>query len=272
MSTIATPAPRKRRAQHPLTTVPATVVARRWLTPRIVRLTLHSDLMGAFVRPTDPDQFLTAIFPRPGQELIELKPDFDWHYFYALPPATRPQARNYTIRSFDLDAGTVDIDILVHGGPGLGENWATNVQPGAPLYLWGPRIAYNPFPNAEFYLLFCDECGVPAAAAIIDSLPEYVSGHLIAEVKDEAAIPPMPFHPGVQIDWVFSGEAEPGETSTLLEAIEQVARPDALVYAWGGGEMDAMRKIGRHLRKHWGLKTASISATGYWRTGVSAED
>jgi len=33
-----------------------------------------------------------------------------------------------------------------------------------------------------------------------------------------------------------------------------------------------MRQIGRHLRKHWSLKTASISATGYWRIGVSVED
>jgi NADPH-dependent ferric siderophore reductase len=272
MSTIATPAPRKRRAEHPLTTIPATVVARLWLTPRMVRLTLHSDQMSAFIRPRDPDQFLTAIFPRPGQELIELQPDFDWHYFYGLPSETRPQARNYTIRSFDLAANTVDIDILVHGGPGLGEHWAINVQPGAPLFLWGPRIAYNPFPNAEFYLLFCDECGVPAAAAIMESLPSHVMGRLVAEVKDEQSIPPVPSHSGIQVDWIFSGDAEPGETDALLRAIEQVSPTSALVYAWGGGEMGSLRKIGRHLRKNWGLKTASISATGYWRAGVSAED
>ena len=132
----------------------------------------------------------------------------------------------------------------------------------APLYLWGPRIAYNPFPNANFHLLFCDECGVPAAAAIIDSLPADAHGHLVAEVKDAAAIPPMPFRDGIQIDWVFSGEVEPGESKLLLSAVQQVPVPqDALVYAWGGGEMKSMRQIGRHLRKSWGLKTASISAT-----------
>lgn len=272
MTSTSTPAVRKRRAQHPLSTIPATVVGRQWLTARMVRLTLHSDQMGTFVRPRDPDQFLTAIFPRPGQELIELKPDFDWHYFYALPPEQRPQARNYTIRSFDLQAGTVDVDILVHGGPGLGEHWAANVQPGAPIYLWGPRVAYNPFPNAEFHLLFCDECGVPAAAAILDSLPADARGYLVAEVKDSTAIPPMPARDGVAIEWITSGESEPGETSRLLDAVARLPVPDALVYAWGGGEMLAMKQIGRHLRKTWGLKTGSISATGYWRAGVSAED
>ena len=62
------------------------------------------------------------------------------------------------------------------------------------------------------------------------------------------------------------------EGEALLDAIEAVPVPDALVYAWGGGEMKSMRQIGRHLRKTWGLKTASISATGYWRVGESAED
>jgi NADPH-dependent ferric siderophore reductase len=238
----------------------------------MVRLTIASEQMNQFVRPRDPDQFLTAIFPRPGQELIELKPDFDWHYFYALPKELRPQARNYTIRSFDLNAGTVDVDILVHGGTGLGEGWATDVQPGAPLYLWGPRVAYNPFPNAEFFLLYCDECAVPAAAAIIESLPDSATGRLVAEVKDPSAIPPMPAHGGIEVDWIFSGDDEPGETQRVLETVKTLAPPDALVYAWGGGEMESMRKIGRHLRKEWGLKTSSISATGYWRVGVSIED
>lgn len=272
MPTMTAPAPRKRRTAHPLSTIPATVVAREWLTPRMVRLRIHSDQMRDFVRPLDPDQFLTAIFPQPGQELIELKPDFDWQYFYALPSERRPRARNYTIRSFDLDAGTVDIDILVHGGPGWGEHWAAQVQPGAPLFLWGPRVAYNPFPNAEFFLLFCDECGLPAAAAIIESLPAHATGRLIAEVKDATSIPPMPSHAGIQPDFVFSGDTEPGETDRLLEAIKLLSPPDALVYAWGGGEMEAMRQIGRYLRKSWGLKTSSISATGYWRAGVTITD
>jgi NADPH-dependent ferric siderophore reductase len=237
-----------------------------------VRITLHSEQFAGFIRPDDPDQFITVIFPRPGQELIELTADFDWHYFYGLPVDLRPQARNYTVRSFDLLFGTVDIDVLVHGGPGLGENWAVRVMPGAPVYLWGPRVAYNPFPNASFHLLFCDECGVPAAAAIMESLPHDATGLLVAEVKDESAVPPMPHRPHFDLDWIYSGDAEPGETKLLLQAIERAPIPDGLVYAWGGGEMKSMRQIGRHLRKQWGLKTASISATGYWRVGVSAED
>lgn len=272
MSTLTVPAPRRPRKDHPLTTIPATIVGSKWITPRMVRVTIHSDRMEGFVRSEAPDQFVTVIFPRPGQELIGLRDDFDWDYFYKLPDADRPQARNYTVRAFDFGVGTIDVDILVHGGPGLGELWAANVKPGAPIYLWGPRIAYNPFPNADFHLLFCDECGVPAAAAIIESLPDDEVGHLVAEIKDESSKPPMPTHAGFEIDWVYSGEVEPGEGNHLLDAVAAVPVPDALVYAWGGGEMKAMRQIGRHLRKHWGLKTASISATGYWRVGVSVED
>ncbi len=272
MTTQTAPAPRKPRKEHPLTTIPATVVGSRWITPRMIRVTIHSDRMDEFIRAEDPDQFVTVIFPRPGQELIELRDDFDWDYFYGLPDADRPQARNYTVRSFDIGVGTIDVDILVHGGPGLGEHWAAHVKPGAPVYLWGPRVAYNPFPNVDFHLLFCDECGVPAAAAIIDSLPEDAVGRLVAEVKNQSAIPLIREHPGFEVEWVFSGDVEPGAGSRLQDAVTRVPVPDALVYAWGGGEMKAMRQIGRHLRKHWGLKTASISATGYWRIGVSVED
>jgi len=272
MTTQTAPAPRKPRKEHPLTTIAATVVGSAWITPRMVRLKIHGDRMSAFIRKEDPDQFVTVIFPRPGKELIELRDDFDWEYFYQLADADRPQARNYTVRSFDLLAGTIDIDVLVHGGSGLGENWAAHVKPGAPIYLWGPRIAYNPFPNAYYFLLYCDECGIPAAAAIIESLPEDAIGRLVAEVKNEWAIPPMPTHPVFTIDWVYSRDMEPGDGDRLLEAVAAVPMPDSLIYAWGGGEMRAMRQIGRHLRKHWGLKTAAISATGYWRLGVSAED
>jgi NADPH-dependent ferric siderophore reductase len=113
--------------------------------------------MESFLRPQDPDQFVTVIFPRPGQELIELRDDFDRDYFFQLPDNDRPRARNYTIRAFDLDASAIEVDVLVHGGVGLGANWAANAKPGAPIYLWGPRIAYNPFPNAEYHFLFCDK-------------------------------------------------------------------------------------------------------------------
>lgn len=238
----------------------------------MIRIRIHADRMDEFIRIGDPDQFVTVIFPRPGQELIEFGPEMDWNSFYMLADADRPQARNYTVRSFDLAEETIEIDVLVHGGTGLGENWSAHVKPGAPVYLWGPRIAYSPFPNVEYHLLFCDECGVPAAAAILDSLPENATGRLVAEVKDESAIQPLPDRIGVEVDWVFSRDAEPGDGDLLFNAIAALLVPDALVYAWGGGEMKSMRQIGRHLRKHWGLKTASISATGYWRLGVSAED
>ncbi|MCO5222790.1 MAG: siderophore-interacting protein [Thermomicrobiales bacterium] len=273
MSSELKAAPRRRRKPPVFQTIPATVIGSEWITPRMVRLKIHSDRMAGFVHESDPDQFVTVIFPRPGQELIELAPDFNWDYFYGLPDTDRPQARNYTVRRFDLAAGTIDVDVLVHGGPGLGEHWAINVKPGAPVYLWGPRIAYNPFPNATFFLLFCDECAVPAAAAIIDSLPADARGHLVAEVKNEAAIPPMPVRHGITVDWVFSDDVEPGESDRLAGAVQQVPVPNGeLVYAWGGGEMKAMRHAGRHLRKHWGLGTSSISATGYWRVGQSNED
>lgn len=272
MSSIPVPAARKKRKPHALSTIPATVAAKTWISPRMVRLTVHSPEMSSFVRPACPDQFVTFIFPRPGQELIELANDFTWEFFYQLSDATRPQARNYTVRSHDTSTSQIDVDVLVHGGPGLGENWAVIAEPGDHLYLWGPRVAYNPFPNADYQLLFCDECGLPAAAAIIEALPANVAGKLVAEIKHESAIPLVPNRDGFAIDWVFSGEAEPGEGSLLFDAIASLPTPGGLVYAWGGGEMEAMRQIGRYLRRNWGLKTSSISATGYWKLGVSYEN
>ncbi|MEZ4505893.1 MAG: siderophore-interacting protein [Thermomicrobiales bacterium] len=266
MTTQLAPAPRKPRARHPLTTIPASVVGSTWITPRMTRLTIQSDQMAGFLRSDEPDQFATIIFPRPSQQLIDLSDGVDWDTFFKIPDEFRPEARNYTVRHANPAAGTIDVDILVHGGPGYGENWAANVQPGERIFLWGPRVAYSPFPNASFHLLFCDECGVPAAAHHRSPSPD-AAGRLVAEVKDSSAIPPMPDHPGVALDWVFSGESEPGTGGRLLDAVASVPQPSGLVYAWGGGEMTAMQKIGRYLRKHWGLKTSSISAIGYWRIG-----
>jgi NADPH-dependent ferric siderophore reductase len=103
-------------------------------------------------------------------------------------------------------------------------------------------------------------------------LPDDAVGKLIAEVKNEAAVPPMPSRSSVELEWVYARDEEHGVGNRLLKAVAALPVPDTLVYAWGGGEMKAMRQIGRLLRKQWGLKTSSISATGYWRHGVSVED
>lgn len=263
---------RNRKTAHPLTIIPATIVDTRWLTPRFRRLTIWSDDLGEFIRTDAPDQFVTIVFPRPGQELIALSNPFDWQQFYALPNEVRPVARNYTVRQYDADRQSIAVDILIHGGPGLGEHWASNVMPGAPVFLWGPRVAYDPDPDAERHFLCCDECGLPAAAAIIEALPEHVSGTVIAEIKNSASEQLLPHRPNLEIHWIYTDPIDPGESLALLRAIRDLPVPGGRIYAWGGGEMESMRSIGRHVRRSWGLRTGSISATAYWRKGVMAPD
>ncbi|MCG8273176.1 siderophore-interacting protein [Aquamicrobium sp. NLF2-7] len=50
----------------------------------------------------------------------------------------KPSVRKYTIRSVDAQAGTLDIDLVVHGDEGPGSAWAIAAKPGDLIGMVGP--------------------------------------------------------------------------------------------------------------------------------------
>ncbi|HEY8597460.1 MAG TPA: siderophore-interacting protein, partial [Thermomicrobiales bacterium] len=106
--------PKSRRASVPLKTFFARVVRTAQISPLMRRITIGEGDMAEFVS-AGPDQFITLIFPRPGQERPAITRDLHWEAFRAMPDDIRPHARNYTVRRHRPERAEVDVDFVIHG-------------------------------------------------------------------------------------------------------------------------------------------------------------
>ena len=90
----------------------------------------------------------------------------------------RPVARVYTIRRLDAAAAHMDIDFVVHGDDdgceGVGSAWAMKARPGDEVGIIGPLG--RAVRTADWYVLGCDETGLPAASRILENLRGGYSG------------------------------------------------------------------------------------------------
>ncbi|WP_285657718.1 siderophore-interacting protein [Actinomycetospora sp. NBRC 106375] len=230
------------------------------VTPRIRRVRLAGDLHDLPVAgPTDHAKLFFP--PAPGEEPPE--PHFSARGLVA-PPAGAPRPyREYTLRRLDPAAGTVDVDLVRHGG-GLAGTWAED--PRGALWLYGPRSSAVVAPR-DWYLLGGDETALPALARWIDQLPT-VPVHVVVEVADaaeEAYLGDLPEH--VTVDRRHRDGAAPGTTTLLDDAVAAFVAPAGEGFAWMGAEAGALRPVRRRLRAL--LPTAAVDLDGYWRRGVA---
>lgn len=132
--------------------------------------------------------------------------------------------------------------------------------------LWGPRSSFHPPAETDAYLLVADETGLPAAAAITESLSEGTQIHLLAEVADARARQPLTERDGLTVTWLHRDGAAAGTTSLLADAVRALPLPSRGTYAWGGGESRAMTSVRQHLRDVCGLPLRQVSMVAYCAT------
>jgi NADPH-dependent ferric siderophore reductase len=134
------------------------------ITPRMRRFRLEGDMAGfaslghadhikAFFFADGVEPFLAPIGPNGAQ----------W-------PGERPQMRDYTPRDWDVDAGWIDLDFVLHGD-GPASSWAANARIGSKLVIGGPRGSLVIPAAYDWYLLAGDETALPALGRRIEELP-----------------------------------------------------------------------------------------------------
>ncbi|MFB9376864.1 siderophore-interacting protein [Kineococcus gynurae] len=190
----------------------ATVLARRVLSPDLVRITFTDPDLGRF-GAGGADQRFKILLPRPGLDVDEIVAagGGDWHPWWRhLPDALRPVMRTYTVRAFrPATAGRdaeLDVDFVLHGiGEGAGATgdcgpaaaWAAAAVPGDRLVLVGPGnpgtgrpwgVEFAPPAGMRRLLLAADETALPAVAAILTARAwgAGVAVTVVLEVPDRA--------------------------------------------------------------------------------------
>jgi NADPH-dependent ferric siderophore reductase len=250
------------RVRHELRVRLLEVAAVTDLTPRLRRIVLRGDL-GGFASAA-PDDHVKLIFPRAGEDrprLPELGPNG-----LRRPDGDAAPMRDYTPRAFDVPAGTLTIDMVVHGD-GPASAWAAAAQPGALVGQAGPRGSRVASDDFDWWLLAGDETGLPAIARRLEELPAGARATVLIEVDGPAEELPLDTGADLRLTWLHRAGAPAGTTDLLENAIRDLALPPGDGFAWIGCEAATARRLRTHLRDDRGLPKAYTKITGYWRLG-----
>lgn len=259
----ATPAGRTRRAPPRFRRAAVRLIER--MSPRRVRVHLAGpELVGLAVE--QPASSVRLLLPLPGTGELVI-PEWTGNEFL-LPDGTRPPIRTFTPRRADPTAGTLDLEIVVHG-PGVASGWAARAAPGDPVAVSGPARGYTVDPEAAAFVLAGDETAVAAIAELLGALPCDAPVRVHLEVANPAARVALPDHPRAQVRWHdLPPGAPPGDT--LVRALHDEDLTGG-TRVWAAGEAAAMQRIRRHLFQERGIPRAHTSVRGYWKHGRAGE-
>lgn len=244
------------------------VVRTEPVTEHIKQITFGGGDLVNFA-PVGPDSFLYVLAPPPGRTELTIDANFSWEQYELMPESERPIGAYYTLRRWRPDNAELDMWFVLHGGPtdqrGAASAWAGRAKPGDPVALWGPRAAFEPPADADWYLLAGDETGVPAIATILESLPPTTTVRAFIEVSVPADHLPLVESPTFDVTWLHRGDRAAGTTTVLADAVKAMAWPGGTAYVWGGGESRAMTAIRKYVRHEIGLEREAASLVAYWR-------
>lgn len=258
-----TPAPaRPRRPQLNLT-----VRSSKRLSPSMVRVVLGLDEPERFEDITPPEKYVKLVFLDPSVEAPLRErgetPDY-WTLKDSLPPALQPVTRHLTIRRYVPERAELWMDFVLHGGTGFAGPWAARAEPGDRIIALGPGGRWTPDPHAAWTLLAADDAALPAALAVLESLPGSARGEAVLEVGSPADVLPVDGPPGVAVRWVFREQG-----GSLGDRVREAAWPAAAagVQVFAHGERGAMKALRAELFDRRGLDRARVSLSGYWALG-----
>ncbi|MEV0055601.1 siderophore-interacting protein [Saccharopolyspora shandongensis] len=194
-------------------TFPVEVARVQRLGPSFVRITFTAECLRSF-GAGGHDQRIKLVLPQPGRTLADFPSGADWYQrWLAMPDEIRPNLRTYTVRAYRAESAELDVDFVLHGGPGHGgpaSNWAAQARPGDEIGLLGPDrpgtgrmwgCEWAPPAAASHLVLAGDETAVPAVASIVESLPPCARGIVCLEVPEEHDRQDWNLPDGVEVRW-----------------------------------------------------------------------
>lgn len=188
-----------------------------------------------------------------------------------VPAESWPVLRTYTIRWVDPVAQELAIDFVVHGEEGYAGPWAMRARPGDVMHLRGPSGAYSPDPTADWHLFVGDEAAVPAIGAALERLEPGAKAVAFIEVADASEELPMPTKADLDLHWLHRGDADPGSTELLDEAVRGFDWLPGRVHAFIHGETALLKSVRPYVRDDRAVPRADVSVSGYWRRGDTEE-
>jgi len=172
-----------------------------------------------------------------------------------------PHRPVYTARAVDHATNTILMDVFVHEG-GRTTAWAQEVQAGqrgrGVVGILGP--SGGGLLSANRVVIASDETGFPAAARLIENLPEGATGEVILEAEDGADCAyPITVPEGVSLKWLRRRNGERLDDATLAALPRN---PGAKV--WFAGERAQAARV-RDGAKAVRWEAGDLRVSGFWR-------
>ncbi|MDR1936142.1 MAG: siderophore-interacting protein [Candidatus Accumulibacter sp.] len=178
--------------------------------------------------------------------------------------------RGYTIRQVDPREGTIGIDFALHyDGPDNGtvSDWARLARPGDRAEIKGPRDGgFHLLPDSKWIWLAADACALPAAQAIMESLPAGVEVHALLVVHDRDERQSVRSSADLHVNWEYSAASRDyvRPAGRLLADLPEIGAPGQV---WMAGESDWVKSWREFWLGERRLERGRMYAKGYWKEG-----
>lgn len=239
------------------------VIAVTDITPRMRRFRLEGDMAG-FASAGHADHIKAFFFP--DGVAPRVVPIGERGAEFA--PGERPEMRDYTPRYWNLDAGWIELDFVLHGD-GPASSWAASATLGSKLVIGGPRGSLVIPAAFDWYLLAGDETALPALGRRIEELPAGSKVVAVIEVADAAEEQRFETATDLSLHYLHRNGAAAGTTSLILDTIRSLTFPDGVAYAYIAGEVTMSQSVRTHLTDERGFDPQYLKAAGYWRFGTA---
>lgn len=260
-----TPTPTPTGRPRRLPPVLVEVVSVTALAPRLVAVTVSGAPAERFGQAA-PTSHIKILLPAPDQAAPTLPTTTASGERVWPEGEPRPTLRTYTPRSFDIAAGTLEIQFVLHER-GPASDWARRARPGDRIAIGGPGGRFSADLTTPNWWIAGDESALPAIGTLLDALDPSVRAEVHIEVagpEDEIA---LDSGPNTTVSWHHrrAPDAWGAELRDLADAA-QIA-PDTQI--WVACEATAMRAIRRHFLSTRSNDPSALITRGYWRAGAA---
>ncbi|GGY22716.1 siderophore-interacting protein [Paludibacterium paludis] len=227
----------------PQNTCTITLISRRQLSPSMVRLTFHGKVGDFPIRHGRNVKLMMPCLPGQGDGVVK---------------------RIYTIRHLNADAGTIDIDFVLHEPDGPASHFARHAAPGDSLQMIGPKGALT-LPAGLPVFIAGDASALPAIGALLESLPADATGTALIHVPLPADEQALSCPPGVRLVWLHGGDTDILYRQAASSPVDDWR--DAFI--WVAAESGLVRRLRDHYARHGRPGRHHTRIMGYWKAGQS---